>query len=287
MIQGGDCAGTGKDDISIYGGTFEDENFDVKHSCPGIITMANAERNTNGTEFMILTVPADFMDGKHVAFGQVIKGMGVVRAVENTRTAGTDQPLKSCVVVDCGVLNEEEIFDIIPEDGDIYEDYPEDQPNLSNIEDRLIVAENVKAIGNEYFKSESYDNALRKYEKILRYLDCKGENAEQDLTLRKLRSIIHSNTAACLLKQKHFWEAKEHCIKALENDENNVKARMRLGTANTNLNDFDGAIQCFIQCAALNNSFQKSATKEINKCKVLKKKYVASHARVFKALWDE
>ncbi|KAJ8794708.1 hypothetical protein J1605_003017 [Eschrichtius robustus] len=128
MIQGGDFSnqnGTGGE--SIYGGKFEDENFHYKHDKEGLLSMANAGRNTNGSQFFITMAPTPHLDGKHVVFGQVIKGMGVARILENVEVKG-EKPAKLCVTAECGELKGGDDWGIFPKDGsgDSHPDFPED-----------------------------------------------------------------------------------------------------------------------------------------------------------------
>lgn len=106
MCQGGDFTNrNGTGGKSIYGDKFEDENFVLKHTEPGLLSMANAGRNTNGSQFFITTAVTSWLDGKHVVFGKVTEGMDVIKALEKTGSQ-SGKTNKEILVEDCGELKE-------------------------------------------------------------------------------------------------------------------------------------------------------------------------------------
>ena len=114
MIQGGDFSnknGTGGE--SIYGGKFADEPFAVRHTRSGLLSMANAGPDTNGSQFFVTLAPTPHLDNKHVCFGEVSGGMEIIRAVEKVDTYRRDEPAAAqrVLITDCGVKREGQDFE--------------------------------------------------------------------------------------------------------------------------------------------------------------------------------
>lgn len=157
IIQGGDIsAGNGTGGESIYGLRFEDENFKLKHERKGMLSMVNTGPDTNGSQFFITFNQITHLDGKHVVFGKVVKGLGVLRAMEIVCTdKDDDHPAQEVKIVDCGEIAEgaDDGISNLFKDGDMYPDWPAD---LDTKCDKLFwwieAIESVKSFGNVMYK---------------------------------------------------------------------------------------------------------------------------------------
>lgn len=109
MVQGGDPTGTGRGGASIYGDKFEDEiDPALKHTGVGVLSMANAGPNTNGSQFFITLAPTPWLDGKHTIFGRVKSGLGTVKRMGQVGTGPEDRPVEDIKIVQARVLEGDE-----------------------------------------------------------------------------------------------------------------------------------------------------------------------------------
>lgn len=264
MIQGGDFTnfnGTGGE--SIYGEKFEDENFQLKHDKPFLLSMANAGPNTNGSQFFITTVPTPHLDGKHVIFGRLISGKGLVRQIEKTETDSGDKPLVDIVVSDCGELGPDECLSagltIDDGTGDVYEDYlaDDDKVDLENPDTVFKAIDSVKDIATKLFKNGELDKSFQKYVKVMNYVEeYFPEDLPQESTLRLNKSKVSAylNVALLGLKTGNYKKAIKAASEALSSegieDPQKSKALYRRGLCYSKskdqsqaLNDLNVAVQ--------------------------------------------
>lgn len=266
MIQGGDfTAGNGTGGESIYGEKFDDENFDLKHEKPFLLSMANSGPGTNGSQFFVTTVPTPHLDGKHVVFGEVINGKHIVREIEDLRTQ-SDKPNEEVVIAKCGQL-EGAAFDSAREKapdstGDPYEDFPDDQgPDLKG-EDYLKIATEIKGFGNKALTDGNAETSIEKYQKAIRYLNSytsSTSDVEADLKqkLDALKFTLNNNLAQGGNKAKRYQEAQKWATTAINSVNTNTtdldksKAYFRRGQARVGQKDYEEAINDYEEAAKL------------------------------------
>jgi peptidyl-prolyl isomerase D len=263
MIQGGDfIRGNGQGGCSIYGPEFDDENFELKHDAPFLLSMANHGPNTNASQFFITVAPTPHLDGKHVVFGKVIKGHDVVLECENVEVeAEIHVPKETVLIRQCGALAEGEDDGVALDPEDIYPTFPESSKvDFKDVEAVFKAADSIKQLGNKAFGSNDYHKALNYYVKALRYVQAalkrsrREDNqfsAEEKAKLKQVQIPCHSNKAACHLHLKDYDQAAKECNIVLKDEPENVKVLYRLAQAQANMKDFDAALETLKNCNAL------------------------------------
>ncbi|KAI0143053.1 cyclophilin-like domain-containing protein [Xylariaceae sp. FL1272] len=295
MIQGGDfTAGDGTGGESIYGAKFEDENFELKHEKPFLLSMANAGPGTNGSQFFVTTVPTPHLDGKHVVFGEVKTGKSIIRQIENLQTQGSDRPVHDATITDCGELTGPIVDEVKKADdyGDAYDDFPEDIEGELDAAKVLEIATACKEYGNAAFKKSDFYMALEKYQKGLRYLNEEpdtGSTPDIKPKLDSLRITLNSNSSLMNIKLSHWSEAERSAAQALLvssiTPAEKGKALFRRGTAFINLKDEDKAIECLTEAQKLvpgDAGIKKSLEDVKARAAQRKKKEQAAYSKFFK-----
>eukprot|EP01123_Difflugia_compressa_P001246 TRINITY_DN11422_c0_g1_i1.p1 TRINITY_DN11422_c0_g1~~TRINITY_DN11422_c0_g1_i1.p1 ORF type:complete len:356 (-),score=78.81 TRINITY_DN11422_c0_g1_i1:52-1119(-) len=284
MIQGGDfTAGNGSGGESIYGEKFEDENFIHKHTSSMLLSMANAGPGTNGSQFFITAKATPHLDDKHVVFGRVIKGQNVVREIENLPCAAQDRPEEPVIIADCGELKPGEP-DGVPESEGLPA-FPDDSDILAEDIERISqIAESFRQNGNKLFSASSFQDAIKEYQKAVRYLDYAHGTDEQEDKLKTAKAACFSNTAACYLKLGQNSNALQACDKALAIEPNNIKVLYRKGQSQANLKDYSDSLVTLREALALDKE-NKEVKTFIDKVKKLqderKKKEQKAYSNMF------
>ncbi|VDB96525.1 unnamed protein product [Peniophora sp. CBMAI 1063] len=298
MIQGGDfTAGNGTGGESIYGEKFEDEGFTEKHERPFLLSMANAGPNTNGSQFFITTVPTPHLDGKHVVFGEVIRGKSVVREVENYPTSDGDKPTAPIVIEDCGTLSPDDPCLVIDAssspDGDIYEDYPEDDTHdTQDLAVALEIAAKLREIGATYWKNGDSETALKKWRKAMHYLDVHpvlpDETDEaQRKTYEDLWRPLLLNSALAALKTGDPERAVDYTERVLRrdiSDADRAKAFYRQGLALIAQKDEERA-EVVLNDALKYAKDDKAIAAELERLRQRKKAKIAKEKAAYKKMF--
>ncbi|XP_075982050.1 cyclophilin 40 [Anticarsia gemmatalis] len=285
MIQGGDIiSDDGSGGESIYGPTFEDENFRLKHE-PGVLSMANSGcKNTNGSQFCITTVPCPHLDGTNVVFGEVLAGLGIVKEIQRYGDAESGRPAVECLIEDCGEIITSE-WDVRCRDGtaDRLPEYPEDCTDEPISVDQLMSSiRDVKNTGNCHFGESRYKAAARKYHKCLRYLEhaCQPIDDIKDIDLKEQYQEIRTtyviqcnlNLAACYMKIEDYRSSVKYCSEVLELDPRNEKALYRRGQANYALKNYDDALMDLKQADKVSPN-NKAVHKLLDEVRITNKSY--------------
>lgn len=258
MCQGGDFThGTGIGGESIYGEKFEDENFQLTHDKPFLLSMANAGPGTNGSQFFITTVPTPHLNGKHVVFGEVIQGKSLVRQLERCEKGEGDKPKDDWVIADCGELPSDytpEVVASADETGDIYEQVlaDDDKVDVNKPESVFEAVEFLKGLGTKLLKEGKFEKAYEKYIKGTEFLaDFQPEDLpEEQIKLKNSLNVsLFLNASLAALKVKDGKKAVSAATEAISFDDvdekSQAKAWFRKGSGYVLLKDEDNAQAAF------------------------------------------
>ncbi|XP_039433481.1 peptidyl-prolyl cis-trans isomerase D isoform X1 [Culex pipiens pallens] len=272
MSQGGDISGGGgSGGESIYGKTFEDENFTLLHE-DGAVSMANhGKEHTNNSQFFITSGECPHLNGTNVVVGYVIRGIGIIGEMEKYTTE-EGEPTKEITIYDCGQIPAGGDWGINDADGtvDTLPPFPKDWTKFENdftaswqfimlkresrsqisltrfqISEMLDQLAAIKEAGNHFYKHKQWVDACRRYKKAERYYNFfnnKIRQIEDRTRLEQFQLANSLNLAAALLKEADHENVVFACNTALVIDPTNAKALFRRGQAHNALKNYELAI---------------------------------------------
>ena len=214
--------------------------------------------------------------------------MGVAKILENVEVKG-EKPAKFCVIAECGKLKEGDDWKIFPRDGsgDSHPDFPEvADVDLKDVDKIVLISEDLKNIGNTFFKSQNWKMAIKKYTKFLRYVEGSRAAAE-DANGAKLQPVALScmlNVSAYKLKMSDRHGAVDSCLEALEIDPSNTKALYRRAEGWQGLKEYVQALADFKKAQEIapeDKAIQAELLQVKQKMKAQKDKEKAAHAKMF------
>jgi cyclophilin family peptidyl-prolyl cis-trans isomerase len=207
MAQCGDFTrGDGTGGESIYGNNFADENFEMRHSQAGLLSMANSGPNTNGSQFFMTFKATPHLDGRHVVFGRVVEGMDVLSIIEKAATDVSDRPKQDIIIQDCGQIHSEE-----PErEEDEVASQVSTQKNVQekNVEEEAKVVEKEEP-EIDIEKATSSMSASQKKLFMLRMKINAGRKANKEEVEHEYRRMQDSSYAARQAKEERLQEQKK------------------------------------------------------------------------------
>ncbi|XP_053953156.1 peptidyl-prolyl cis-trans isomerase D [Anastrepha ludens] len=301
VAQSGDVVNKdGTSGESIYGPIFEDENFTLLHE-EGAISMANyGEPNTNNSQFFIVAVSCNNLDGTNVVVGKVLRGLAIISDMELVSNED-GVPEEDIIITDCGEIHAGEDWGFLDNDetDDKLPPYPRDWDKKFTPytgDEMIALLTGIRSAGNHFFTQQRYYEARRKYRKANRYyniLRTRFEKEEfeyligtiEDLKKIDAFSVINQiNLAAVELKLEKYDNAKTACNEALSFDEGCCKAYYRRGQASIALKDYENAI------ADLNRANEimpgnKSVLSELSRAKKLLANYNRTQKEAMKNLF--
>lgn len=289
LVQGGDIvSGNGSGGVSIYGPTFDDENFDIMHVEEGMVGFANSGPNTNNSQFYITTDSCNHLNGLNVIFGKVRKGLNIIKEMYKEIIPETDTTQVVCKVVNCGQFKRGEDWSIneMDETKDIYPPWPDDWEIPADIDFDEVIT-NIKNSGNLYYYNKNFIDSDRKYKKTLRYLDWvkttnKSGNCNKLLKM-KLNTLL--NLAAVRLHRNKPLDVVNFCTQVLKIDHKNGKAYFRRGQAYMKLKEYDKSITDLKRAKTLYPN-DKKVLKEYQLVKKSKISYLKYERAIFAKMFQ-